>query len=77
MRNFIKLIVLLIIIQTGFRCQLFGTAAFKIKNSVFQHLSVTQCDSLIQANVNNPDFVLLDVRTPGEYIPVLMLFSKE
>lgn len=31
--------------------------------------TVQQCDSLIQANANNPNFVILDVRTPGEYDP--------
>lgn len=28
-----------------------------------------QCDSLIQANATNPDFVVMDVRTPNEYNP--------
>lgn len=36
---------------------------------VYQDLSVNQCDSLINANVDNPNFVILDVRTPGEYVP--------
>ena len=31
--------------------------------------TVYQCDSVIQANANNPDFVLLDVRSPAEHIP--------
>jgi len=35
----------------------------------YKELSAVQCDSLINANYNNPNFVILDVRTPGEYIP--------
>ncbi|NOX84470.1 MAG: T9SS type A sorting domain-containing protein [Chlorobi bacterium] len=31
--------------------------------------SVIQCDSLIEANADNPNLVVLDVRTPGEYVP--------
>jgi len=31
--------------------------------------TVTQCDSLIKANANNPNLVLLDVRRPTEHIP--------
>ena len=36
---------------------------------IYQGLSVAQSDSLINANVDNPNFVILDVRTPGEYNP--------
>lgn len=36
---------------------------------IYEGLSVTQCDSLIAANIDNPNFVILDVRTPGEYNP--------
>ena len=36
---------------------------------VFEDLTVVQCDSVINANYDNPDFVILDVRTSGEYIP--------
>ncbi|OQX82321.1 MAG: hypothetical protein B6D64_00695 [Bacteroidetes bacterium 4484_276] len=32
------------------------------------HYNVYQCDSLVQANATNPDFVILDVRTSGEYL---------
>jgi rhodanese-related sulfurtransferase len=34
---------------------------------IFEHLSALQCDSLITANVNNPNFVILDVRTFTEH----------
>ncbi|MEI6575355.1 MAG: rhodanese-like domain-containing protein [Bacteroidota bacterium] len=38
-------------------------------DSIHAQFSVTQCDSLVQANAQNPDFVILDVRTPAEYDP--------
>ena len=38
-------------------------------DSLQAHFSVTQCDSLIMANVTNPEFVVMDVRTPAEYTP--------
>ncbi len=36
---------------------------------VYQQLTAANCDSLIKANESNPNFVILDVRTPGEYNP--------
>ncbi len=36
---------------------------------IFQNLSAIQCDSLVRANASNPNFAILDVRTPGEYNP--------
>lgn len=33
------------------------------------HYSALKCDSLVQANTDNPNFVILDVRTPGEHNP--------
>jgi len=38
-------------------------------DTLLVHFTVNQCDSLIQANVNNPDFVVLDVRRPTEHNP--------
>ncbi len=35
-------------------------------DSTHRSISVLQADSMIQANTGNPDFVILDVRTPGE-----------
>ncbi len=37
--------------------------------AVYKQLTAVKCDSLVRANLNNPDFVILDVRTPGEYTP--------
>jgi rhodanese-related sulfurtransferase len=37
--------------------------------NIYKNISVEQCDSLIQANVQNPNFVILDVRTYGEWYP--------
>ena len=35
--------------------------------NIYKRFSAVQCDSLIKANAANPNFVILDVRTPGEY----------
>lgn len=52
---------------------LFGILAFSFhvfaQDPIFQAFSALQCDSLIQANADNPNFVILDVRTPNEYNP--------
>ncbi len=36
--------------------------------SIYKKLTVEKCDSLINANATNPNFVILDVRTYGEWI---------
>jgi rhodanese-related sulfurtransferase len=36
-------------------------------DTVHKDISVQQADSLIQANTGNPDFIIIDVRTPSEY----------
>ena len=36
-------------------------------DTIYRNISVVQADSLISANSSNPDFVILDVRTPSEY----------
>lgn len=36
-------------------------------DNIYKRLSAIQCDSLIKANDTNPNFVILDVRTPTEY----------
>lgn len=41
----------------------------QMPNPFHEDFTVFQVDSLIQANDSNPHFVLLDVRTPDEYIP--------
>jgi rhodanese-related sulfurtransferase len=38
-------------------------------DTIQTHMDVYQCDSLIQANALNPDFVILDVRTPEQHFP--------
>lgn len=35
--------------------------------NIYKRFTAVQCDSLIKANTTNPNFVILDVRTPGEY----------
>lgn len=39
----------------------------KQTDTIVRNLSVIQADSLIQANIGNPDFIIIDVRTPSEY----------
>jgi len=39
------------------------------QDTLLVHYNVYQCDSLIQANANNPEFIILDVRTPAEHNP--------
>ncbi len=35
--------------------------------NIYRRFSAIQCDSLVMANETNPNFVILDVRTPGEW----------
>lgn len=37
------------------------------RSAGFEDISVEECYTLIQENKNNPDFIILDVRTPAEY----------
>lgn len=36
-------------------------------DTIYRSISTQQGDSLIQANTGNPDFVIMDMRTPSEY----------
>jgi rhodanese-related sulfurtransferase len=38
-----------------------------IGGNIYKQLTAVKCDSLIKANETNPNFVILDVRTPGEW----------
>ncbi len=40
-----------------------------VAQNIYKTLRAVQSDSLIQANETNPDFVILDVRTPGSWNP--------
>lgn len=46
---------------------LFSIATASAEN-IYKTITVAKCDSLIQANVTNPNFVILDVRTYGEWV---------
>ena len=37
------------------------------ENQAEKNITSTQAKKLIEENKNNPDFIILDVRTPGEY----------
>ena len=39
----------------------------EFSENTYKRFTAFQCDSLIQANETNPNFVVLDVRTPGEW----------
>jgi rhodanese-related sulfurtransferase len=39
----------------------------EISENIYKRISALQCDSLIKANETNPNFVVLDVRSPGEW----------
>jgi len=43
--------------------------------NIYKQLNVVKCDSLVKANQTNPNFVILDVRTPGEWNSAHLLGS--
>ena len=48
----------------------FVFSSLKLKSqNIYAQISADSAYSLVQANINNPDFIILDVRTPHEYIP--------
>lgn len=58
----------------SFACMFFTTGITYVgfsqsADSIQAHFTVYQVDSLIQASVTNPDFCVMDVRTPAEYDP--------
>ena len=62
--------LLIIVVLTGFFLIVnFSSQAGNNDNqaTIYKRFSAVQCDSLIKANETNPNFVILDVRTPGEY----------
>jgi len=63
MKNLCKIILLLTF--AGF----FAPAYSQSNDTLLAHYYVGQCDSLILANAYNPDFVIMDIRTPLKYIP--------
>lgn len=39
----------------------------ELQANIYKQFSALQCDSLVKANETNPDFIILDVRTPAEW----------
>ena len=39
----------------------------QINDTIYRTITVVQADSLITANAGNPDFIIIDVRTPSEF----------
>lgn len=64
-----------LVIKSSFRILLIFVILSKIVNAeeiqtsenIYGRLTALQCDSLIKANETNPNFVILDVRTPLEW----------
>lgn len=50
-------------------CLLLNSFIVTAQNGIYAELKPLQCDSLVKANNTNPNFVILDVRTPAEYKP--------
>ena len=48
---------------------IFSNTLLSAQDNIYKTLSPVKCDSLIKANEYNPNFVILDVRRPSEYIP--------
>jgi len=48
---------------------LFTNTLLSAQDYIYKTLIPVKCDSLIKANATNPGFVIMDVRTPAEYIP--------
>ncbi|HFU75066.1 MAG TPA: T9SS type A sorting domain-containing protein [Bacteroidetes bacterium] len=48
---------------------LFSNTMLFAQDTIYKTLLPLQCDSVIQANQSNPNFLIMDVRRPSEYIP--------
>ncbi|MDX1284412.1 MAG: rhodanese-like domain-containing protein [Draconibacterium sp.] len=48
-------------------CLIFQNKVTNAQN-IYEKIDATKCDSLIKANAENPNFVILDVRTYGEWV---------
>jgi rhodanese-related sulfurtransferase len=55
------LVISFLFVPTGFA----GNREFT--DNIYKRITAIQSDSLIKANEKNPNFVILDVRTPGEW----------
>jgi len=58
---FILLVCFLLIIKSAI------AETSDTSGNIYKQLTAVKCDSLIKANETNPNFVILDVRTPTEY----------
>jgi rhodanese-related sulfurtransferase len=67
--NTLKNTMLIITLYSLMSCFQVNGANILNLDSIQANFSSIQCDSLVQTNAANPDFVILDVRTPAEYLP--------
>lgn len=62
-----RIIFRLFPVMVLFSCFHFYSAGNNYTENRYGRLTAVKCDSLIKANEANPNFVILDVRTPGEW----------
>jgi rhodanese-related sulfurtransferase len=62
-----NIIFSLFLIATALSTNITKAETSGISGNIYKQLTAVKCDSLIKANETNPNFVILDVRTPGEY----------
>jgi rhodanese-related sulfurtransferase len=64
--NMIKMVVVLAVIAVFLALSACGGTA--VEPLTYKNVSPTEAATLIENNAGNMDFVILDVRTPGEYV---------
>ncbi|MDP1621045.1 MAG: T9SS type A sorting domain-containing protein [Bacteroidales bacterium] len=65
----IKAKILSILASLVLFCSASAAGSALNNDTLLVHYTAIRCDSVIQANATNPDFAVMDVRTPAEYIP--------
>ena len=67
-KSLLKLIALSLLVIMG--ATLTGSCAEKaeIQTQIIEDITAQEAFKLIQENKNNPDFIIVDVRTPAEFI---------
>jgi rhodanese-related sulfurtransferase len=66
LRSFCILMIWVLVLSLAVMKTVFAEQQQTLAN-IYKRLSAIKCDSLIKANETNPNFVILDVRTPGEW----------
>lgn len=66
LRSFCILMIWVLVLSLAVMKTVFAEQQETPEN-IYKRLSANKCDSLIKANETNPNFAILDVRTPGEW----------